>query len=62
MEDGRLPKEVMYDQLVNGTRHMGRPVLRYKGACKRNLQSLRHRNRHLGDSGRGLHHLETVNT
>jgi len=39
MEDGRLPKDVLYGQLATGTRPVGRPALRYKDACKRDLKA-----------------------
>ena len=39
MDDGRLPKDIMYGQLENGTRKRGRPRLRFKDACKRDMKS-----------------------
>ena len=37
MQDGRLPKDVLYGELASGTRRRGRPLLRFKDACKRDL-------------------------
>ena len=37
MEDGRIPKDLLFSQLATGTRPRGRPQLRYKDLCKRNL-------------------------
>ena len=34
MEDGRLPKDVLYGELTSGSRPVGRPMLRYKDVCK----------------------------
>ena len=39
MEDGRIPKEMLYGELATGTRLAGRPVLRYKDVCKRDLKA-----------------------
>ena len=39
MEDGRIPKEILYGELASGQRPSGRPVLRYKGVCKRDMKS-----------------------
>ena len=39
MEDGRIPKDLIYGELAIGKRRTGRPVLRYKDACKRDLRS-----------------------
>ena len=39
MEDGRLPKDVLYDELTSGSRPVGRPMLRYKDVCKRDMKS-----------------------
>ena len=39
MDNGRLPKDLLYGQLEQGTRLKGRPYLRYKDICKRDLQS-----------------------
>ena len=40
MEDGRLPKEVLYGELKKGTRAAGRPNLRFKDVCKRDMKAL----------------------
>ena len=39
MEDGRIPKDLLFSQLATGTRPRGRPQLRYKDLCKRDLIS-----------------------
>ena len=39
MEDGRIPKDILYGELATGTRPTGRPILRYKDICKRDLKS-----------------------
>ena len=38
MEDGRIPKDLLYGQLAPGCRPVGRPALRYKDVCKRDLK------------------------
>ena len=38
MEDGRIPKDVLYGELAMGRRPVGRPALRYKDVCKRDLK------------------------
>ena len=38
MEDGRLPKDVLYGELTSGSRPVGRPMLRYKDVCKRDMK------------------------
>lgn len=37
MSDERLPKKVLYGELASGTRNRGRPKLRFKDVCKRDL-------------------------
>ena len=39
MDDGRIPKDLLFSQLAIGTRPRGRPQLRYKDLCKRDLIS-----------------------
>ena len=39
MEDGRLPKNVLCGELTSGSRPVGRPMLRYKDVCKRDMKS-----------------------
>jgi len=39
MEDGRIPKDILYGELTTGTRPRGRPVLRYKDVCKQDLKA-----------------------
>ena len=38
MEDGHIPKDLLYGQLPSGRRPLGRPALRYKDVCKRDLK------------------------
>ena len=40
MEDGRIPKDLLYGELSAGTRAQGRPKLRFKDVCKRDLKAL----------------------
>ena len=40
MEDGRIPKDILYGELASGRRSKGRPQLRYKGVCKRDIKAL----------------------
>ena len=40
MEDGRIPKDLLYGELTEGSRPSGRPHLRYKDVCKRDLLAL----------------------
>ena len=40
MEDGRIPKDILYGELASGMRTKGRPQLRYKDVCKRDLKAL----------------------
>ena len=39
MEDGRLPKDILYGQLTSGARPVGRPALRFKDACNRDMKA-----------------------
>ena len=39
MDDGRIPKDILYSELATGSRATGRPNLRYKDACKRDLRA-----------------------
>ena len=39
MEDGRIPKDMLYGELATGTRPTGRPTLRFKDVCKRDMLS-----------------------
>ncbi|CAH1266413.1 Hypp3363 [Branchiostoma lanceolatum] len=39
MEDGRIPKDVLYGQLAIGSRRVGRPALRFKDTCKRDMKA-----------------------
>ena len=41
MEDTRLPKQILYSQLKEGARGIGRPRLRFKDTVKRNLKDKR---------------------
>ena len=40
MEDGRSPKDILYGELASGRRTKGRPQLRYKDVCKRDMKAL----------------------
>ena len=37
MQNGRIPKDVLYDELAVGTRSTGRPRMRFKDICERIL-------------------------
>ena len=39
MQDNRIPKKLLYGELASGTRPTGRPSLRYKDVCKRDLKA-----------------------
>lgn len=39
MDDGRIPKDILYGELATGSRRTGRPILRYKDTCKRDMKS-----------------------
>ena len=41
MSDERIPKALLYNELVVGKRNVGRSRLRYKDVCKRDLKSLK---------------------
>ena len=40
MNDGRIPKALLYGQVAHGRRHRGRPKLHYKDCCKREMKSV----------------------
>ena len=40
MEDSRIPKSLLYGELTLGKRPTGRPHLRYKDVCKRDLKAM----------------------
>ena len=40
MEDGRIPKDLLYGELATGKRPTGRLQPRFKDVCKRDLQAL----------------------
>ena len=37
MSDGRIPKDLLYGELDHGLRPVGRPKLRFKDTCKRDM-------------------------
>ena len=39
MQDGRIPKDVLYGELAEGSRPTGRPALRFKDVCKRDMKN-----------------------
>ena len=39
MNDGRIPKNMLYGELAAGRPSVGRPVLRYEDVCKRDLKA-----------------------
>ena len=40
MKGGRIPKNLLYGELATVKRPTGRPQLRFKDVCKRDLQAL----------------------
>ena len=38
MANGRIPKDMLCGELVTGTRTVGRPYLRYRYTCKRDMK------------------------
>ena len=40
MDDGRIPKDLLYGELAKDERDRGRPILRYRDVCKRDLKAL----------------------
>uniref|UniRef100_A0A0L8H028 Uncharacterized protein n=1 Tax=Octopus bimaculoides TaxID=37653 RepID=A0A0L8H028_OCTBM len=40
MEESRIPKEVLYGELVAGQRNIGHPKLRYRDVCRRDMKVL----------------------
>ena len=40
MKDGRIPKDLLYGELAAGKRAQGRPQLRFKDVCKRDLKAV----------------------
>ena len=40
MEDGHIPKDLLFVDLATGKGPAGRPQLHFKDICKRNLQAL----------------------
>ena len=37
MDDSRIPKQILYRELSEGTRDVGRPKLRFKDQCKTSM-------------------------
>ena len=40
MEDGRIPKDILYCELALGRRTTGRPHRRYKDVCVRDMKAV----------------------
>ena len=40
MEDGRIPKDILYGELALGRRTTGRPHMRYKDVCARYMKAV----------------------
>ena len=40
MDDGRIPKDLLYGELAAGKRNTGRPQLRFRDVCKRDMKAL----------------------
>ena len=38
MDEGYIPKDLLYGVLAIGTRHTGRPILHYKDVCIQDLK------------------------
>ena len=39
MEDGTIPRDILYGELATGTSPTGRPLLRFKDVCKRDMKA-----------------------
>jgi len=39
MDDGRIPKDILFGELATGSRPTGRPLLRFKDVCKRDMRA-----------------------
>jgi len=40
MEEDRIPKRILYSQLHEGSRKVGRPKLRFRDVCKRDIKHM----------------------
>jgi len=40
MEEDRIPKLILYSQLREGSRNVGRPKLHFRDVCKRDMKHL----------------------
>ena len=40
MDDGRIPKDLLYGEIAEAKRPVGRPKLRFKDVCKRDLKAM----------------------
>ena len=40
MQDGRIPKDLLYGELASGKRAWGRPQQRFKDVCKKDMKAL----------------------
>ena len=58
MEDGRIPKDLLFGELATGTRPLGRPSLRFKDICKQDLKDCRIEPADLSNSHLKPHKLE----
>ena len=38
MDPGHIPKDLLYGELAEGSRLVGRPRLQYKDICQRNMK------------------------
>ena len=40
MDDGRIPKDLLYGELAAGKRNTGRPQLIFRDVCKRDMKAI----------------------
>ena len=41
IKEGRIPKNILYGELIAGMRNFGRSQLRYQDVCKRDMKELK---------------------